>query len=90
MIFKDILGKFKQNKIDINDEYIKHLNSYLELLSPLTKEEILEEQTTINCSRLPIEEKLAKIHTYWHWLQFLYHPKSNSACLCTFYQSGVL
>ena len=62
MIFKDILGKFKQNKIDINDEYIKHLNSYLELLSPLTKEEILEEQTTINSSRLPIEEKLAKIH----------------------------
>ena len=43
MIFKGILGKFKQNKIDINDEYIKHLNSYLELLSPMTKEEILEE-----------------------------------------------
>ena len=62
MIFKGILGKFKQNKIDINDEYTKHLNSYLELLSPLTKEEILEEQTTINSSRLPIEEKLAKIH----------------------------
>lgn len=62
MIFRDILGKFKQNKIDINDEYIKHLNYYLELLSPLTKEEILEEQTTINSSRLPIEEKLAKIH----------------------------